>query len=233
MKTIERFFRFGQHKLAGVLHSPSLETTACVVTSHGFFSNKDSGKYKDIARGFCEKGMAVFRFDFRGFGESEGITEEITLTGRIQDLQAAMNLITEEGFKKIGIIGSSLGGYVSILTAAKDRRIKALATWATPIYLSELFSNKTVWKFQKFLNDMKNHDVTSSLRDIGCPIIIIHGSCDEQVPILHAKTMHRKAKQPKKLHIIKGADHRFTNTLHRRRAIELTLKWFKDYLGKS
>jgi len=226
----ERFVRFGQNQLAGVLHSPSLETSACAITCHGFLSNKDGSKYLNIAHSFCEEGLAVFRFDFRGCGESKGLLEETTLTGRIEDLRAALNFIEEQGFEKIGVMGSSLGGYVSILTAAKDKRIKALATWATPSYLNELFSWKTIGRFQKFLNDMEKYDITKSLREVKCPIIIIHGSLDDQVPLSHARVLYRNANEPKDIQVIEGADHRFTNTLYRKSAVELTLKWVKKYL---
>jgi len=55
----------------------------------------------------------------------------------------------------MGAMGSSLGGCISILTATKDKRIKALATWATPSYLSELFSKEITRRFQNFLDYVK------------------------------------------------------------------------------
>jgi dipeptidyl aminopeptidase/acylaminoacyl peptidase len=35
---------------------------------------------------------------------------------------------------------------------------------------------------------------------------------------------------PKEIHVIGGADHRFTDPAHRQRAIELSVDWFKKYL---
>ncbi len=230
-KMIEKPLRFNQGRLAGVLHLPKdRKVEACVITCHGLLSSKNSEKYLRVAQRFCGEVMAVFRFDFRGCGESYGRMEETTLTGRIEDLKAALELVAGMGFRRIGVMGSSLGGCVSILTAVEDKRIKALAVWATPSNLEETFSRETLGDFQKLLEDAKKYDVVKAVGVIGCPIIIIHGSLDTLVPTHHAKTLYENAKEPKSLHIIKGANHTFTNKNHREKAIELTLNWFKKHI---
>jgi len=226
----ERRVKFGRYELVGVLRLPTVETSVCAITCHGLISSKDSEKYATIAHVFGERGMAVFRFDFRGCGESKGMPKETTLTHRIEDLQAALDFVEGQGFKRVGVMGSSLGGCVAILTASEDERIKALATWATPAYLTGLFSEAIVQRFPRLLKDAKRYSITESLRRVNRPILIIHGSLDEQVPPSHAEAIYRAANEPKSLQIIEGADHAFTNPLHRGRAIGLTLEWFKKYL---
>jgi len=46
----------------------------------------------------------------------------------------------------------------------------------------------------------------------------------------HAKVLYENAKEPKDIQIIEGADHRLTDPIHRGRAVELTLEWFRKYL---
>ena len=226
----ENFVRFGEYGLAGVFHSPNEKTSACVITCHGLYSSKDSEKYVGIGRRFCGEGLAVLRFDFRGCGESGGLFEDTSLTGRIEDLKSALDFVEERGYESVGVMGSSLGGTVSILTAAKDRRVKALVTWATPCYLDELFRGEVIEGFEKLRQDVSKYDVVKAVKETHCPVMIVHGSLDEQVPLSHAEVLYDNANEPKDIQVIEGGDHRLTNLIHRRRAVELTLDWFKKYL---
>jgi len=50
------------------------------------------------------------------------------------------------------------------------------------------------------------------------------------VPVEHAYKLFKAAKEPKKLEVIKGANHRFSNIEHLNKVVELSLSWFKTYL---
>jgi dipeptidyl aminopeptidase/acylaminoacyl peptidase len=226
----KKFVRFGEYDLAGVLHSPADGASACIIACHGLFSSKDSEKYVDLAHRLCEENLAVLRFDFRGCGESGGKFEDTSLTGRMEDLESALDFVQEQGYESVGVMGSSLGGTVAVLVAAKDRRVKALVTWAAPCRLDELFRGEVIEGLEKLWRDAEEYDVVKAVKEIHCPILIVHGSLDEQVPLSHAKVLYENANKPKENHIIEGADHRLTDLIHRRRAVELTLEWFKKYL---
>jgi len=226
----EKNIRFGEHGLACVFHSPREEASTCVITCHGLYSSKDSEKYVNIARRFCGEGLAVLRFDFRGCGESGGRFEDTSLTGRMEDLEDALDFAQKQGYESVGVMGSSLGGTVAVLTAAKDRRIKALVTWAAPCRLDELFRREGIKGLEKLRQDVSKYNVAKTVKDIHCPILIGHGSLDKQVPLSHAEVLYKNANEPKNIQIIEDADHRLTNPSHRRRAVELTLDWFKKYL---
>ena len=226
----EKNVRFGEYGLAGVFHSPREEASICVITCHGLYSSKDSEKYVGIARRFCGEGLAVLRFDFRGCGESGGLFEDTSLTGRMEDLEGALDFVREQGCESIGVMGSSLGGTVAVLTAAKDRRVKALVTWATPCRLDELFRGEGIEGLEKLRQDVSKYDVVKAVKETHCPVLIVHGSLDEHVSLSHAEVLYENANEPKNIKIIEGADHRLTNPSHRRRAVELTLDWFRRYL---
>jgi pimeloyl-ACP methyl ester carboxylesterase len=200
-------------KLVGVFHPMKGEKKEgpCVITCHGLDSYKDSEKYIEIAKRFSNY-FSVFRFDFRGCGESEG--DKIKdLSNRIEDLRAAINLIKNQpSVANIGLFGSSMGGYLSILIAAEEK-IKAIVTWSAPYRLGDLKS-----------------DARDVIQDINCPIMIIHGDKDEIVPVLHARELYDRADEPKELKIIDGADHRFMDMSLRDKAIDISLEWFKRYL---
>ncbi len=226
----EKDVKFSKHSLAGVFHSPRKSTSTCIITCHGLCSNKDSEKYVNIAQRFCREGLSILRFDFRGCGESGGLFENTSITGRMEDFKDALDFVQEQGYDNTGIVGSSLGGTVGVLTAAKDRRVRALAIWATPCHLSELFQGEAFNGLVRLREDVSNHNVAKAIKEVHCPILITHGSLDEQVPLSHAKTLYKNANKPKSVRVIEGADHRFACIIHRRKAVELTVNWFKKYL---
>jgi len=229
----EKIVGFGEYGLAGVFHSPREEASTCVITCHGLYSSKDSEKYVGIARRFCREGLAVLRFDFSGCRESGGQFEETSLTGRTEDLEDALDFVQKQGYESVGVMGSSLGGTVAVLTAAKDKRVKALVTWATPCHLDDLFQVGVIKGLEKLRQDVSKYNVVKAVKEVRCPILIIHGSLDEQVPLSHAEVLYENANEPKNIQIIEGANHRLTDPSHRRRAVELTLDWFKKYLKRK
>jgi len=92
-------FSVGNQKLIGDLHLPEgfEGLFPCVITSHGYKSRRESEKYFQIGHRFPLEGIAVLRFDHRGAlgGESEGKFEDTTLTGRVEDLMAAIEFSTK------------------------------------------------------------------------------------------------------------------------------------------
>lgn len=61
-----------------------------VVMAHGFAGTKDSG-LDPYARRFAGAGLAVFAFDYRGFGDSEGLPRQtISMAGQAEDYRAAI-----------------------------------------------------------------------------------------------------------------------------------------------
>jgi fermentation-respiration switch protein FrsA (DUF1100 family) len=228
---------FSSHGQAvvGSLHLPDLEKPPCVIVSHGLFSNKDSEKYASIGNRFSRKGISLLRFDFRGCGESEGKLSESTVSERLEDLNMAIGFVRSNHriAPRIGLMGSSLGGYLSLIKAAGEEDIRAVVTWATPFTLFGLEEKREQGEMvslgERFFCDIKVHDLTSALgRVVNC--LVIHGDRDELVPVEQARIIYEHLNEPKKMEIIKGGDHRLTHPDHRQQAIELSLEWFKRYL---
>lgn len=215
MRRIEFFSQ--KRRLVGVFHQvKNKEKAPLVITCHGLESYKDSDKYLQIAERFTND-FSVFRFDFSGCGESEGDPIK-NLPNRIYDLMAAIDLMKKNPYvDRIGLLGSSMGGYLSIIAADKEN-ISAVVTWSAPYIIDD----ETLPSI-----DIDARDV---IKRIKSPILIIHGDKDEIVPLEHAIKLYNHANQPKELKIIKGADHRFLNPVNREEAINLSLEWFKRYL---
>ncbi len=68
------------------------------------------------------------------------------------------------------------------------------------------------------------------MKSLKCPLLIIHGDLDEQVPRHQAFVLYQNANQPKEIRMIEGADHAFTNLEKLNEVLVITLDWFKKYL---
>jgi uncharacterized protein len=221
--------------ICGVLHLPAREKPPCVITCHGLFSSKDTDKFLRIAETFTDRGIAVIRFDFSGCGESSGNIADTTVTGRLAELAAVVRFARQHELlgPRLGLLGSSLGGYVSLLYAARDTSVRALSVWATPISLPGLrksipAAELSVLK-EDFFSDAGRFDLAPLLPALHT-VLIIHGSRDEIVPHTHAEKIFQLAGSPKELVPIDAGDHSLTIPEDREQAAQKSVQWFQRYL---
>jgi dipeptidyl aminopeptidase/acylaminoacyl peptidase len=234
--TIEKVaFKSEGQWISGLLHIPAIEQPPCVIASHGLLSSKSSEKYIALGEKLSENGIAMLRFDFRGVGESDGRFEDDTVSRRIADLGSAINFMRSRRdlSERMGLVGSSLGGYVSLIRASMEKGIKAAVIWATPFHLDDLGKKKGDEEYplpaEAFFTDLPKHRLLPLLPKVS-NCLVIHGEKDETVPVDQAWEIFDGLGSPKEIHTVEDADHRLTNPAHRQRAIDLTLEWFKKYL---
>jgi dipeptidyl aminopeptidase/acylaminoacyl peptidase len=229
------FFKSEGNNISGILHLPEKKNPSCVIASHGLLSSKNSEKYIALGEQISREGMGMLRFDFRGIGESEGREEDNTISKKIADLSSAVDFIrTYPGLGNgIGLLGSSLGGFLSLIKASGDKEIRVVVIWATPLHLDDLGSKKQEEDYplppEAFFEDLPKHRLTPLLPKVS-NCLVIHGEEDELVPLDQALGIFYNLGVPKEIHVIGGADHRLTDPAHRQRAIELSVDWFKKYL---
>lgn len=114
-------------KLRGWIVPQGSDKTVLVL--HGYTSSKyDEDYIKPIIEILARNGFNVVAFDFRAHGESDG---EITTLGEkeTEDMIRIIDWLEKnkpELAKSIGVIGYSMGGAVSIMLAARDKRVKAI-----------------------------------------------------------------------------------------------------------
>ena len=206
-----------------------------MIASHGLLSSKESTKYIAIGERLSQAGMALLRFDFRGIGESEGRWEDDTVTRRIVDLRSAIAFVrSDERFRNhIGLLGSSLGGYVTLIVASSSKEIRASVIWATPFHLDGLELKQDVEGVpplaRAFFEDLPRHRLHPLLPEVA-NCMVIHGEADELVPVDQAWEIFHGLGSPKEIHVIEGADHRLTQPGHRQRAMDLSAEWFRKFL---
>lgn len=226
-------------QLRGVLHLPAVKSTAIVIGSHGLLSSSESPKQIELARRCNAFGIAYFRFDHRGCGQSQGDFAKVTsLTARSSDLLAAVRLMraNADTGNRIGLFGSSMGG-ATCLSAAGEARAKSLVTFAAPVRSRSI--NGAIHAphhpagTQSQLDKLDlEFDISEKLADIH-HVLIFHGETDTVVPYSNALEIYQKARKPKKLIRQSGGDHLMSNHAHQKEFIREAALWFKTHFELS
>ncbi len=105
-------------RIAAVLARPANLTDHVAVLCHGFLSHKNSASNVALTTLLIGRGIATFRFDCFGHGESDGPFAELTTTLAVGQVLAALRYVYDRGYRRLSLVGSSFGGLVSILAAA-------------------------------------------------------------------------------------------------------------------
>ena len=229
------FFSDG-FKLKGYLHLPAAKRPPVVIGSHGLYSSSSSPKQIALADQCNRFGIAYFRFDHRGCGNSEGKFEGVTsLEARCRDLIDAVSVIsgrTDIG-DRFGLFGSSMGGTVC-LSVANELGANTLVTFAAPIRSRILEKGLPISENSNssefFLDTRKRRfDISERLPEIS-NILIFHGEADDVVPFAHAEEIHKLVKKPKQLIKQKQGDHPMSNEAHQQVFIREASLWFRQGL---
>jgi pimeloyl-ACP methyl ester carboxylesterase len=238
--------------MVGVLHEPRRKADTIVIAVHGFMSSKDSLKIKHVCIALARHGVAAYRFDLSGNGDSEGRFEDATPEKMLQDLDAVIEHFRPR-YKKIILYGRSMGGWLSILTAAV-RKVDGVITCAAPMHWDERFEKNLAQEQreqlasvefttiphhtpygdfpltlrEQFITEVRSLHPLDLAKKITCPVLVIHGSKDELVPIADSEDLI-KALKKKELFLIGGAGHRMSKPEHLDAMTGKIVSWVKQF----
>lgn len=217
--------------ISGFHHFPEIESNKGIILCHGMQSNKKGCKVTHFAKYFSALGYHTLRFDFRYVGDSkEAKFEEITLSGEVEDLEAAVNYFKCNNINEITLIGSSLGGCVAAIFASRYN-INKLVTIAAPFLFDNLLKKwfneneledykKNGYKIQNqtkinsnFAEDALTYNFDEIFNKIKCSVLIIHGEKDTTVGIENSHYFFSKLSSPKEFFIIENGDHKLNDKL--------------------
>ncbi len=219
-------------RLAAIHYTRPGRPGPTLVICHGFTGSKEgSGRVLEMAEYLagCLK-LDCLAFDFAGHGKSQGKIEDMSLSGQIQDLQSVVDWCLETKKTPVLTLGRSFGGCTVICQAALDPAVQAVCSWAAPADPYSLLQGFVleyaetglitlgsqegqIQLKEDFFPDLAGFDIPDSAARISPrPVLLIHGQEDEVVPVHEARRIYEQAREPKELHIIPGADHRFAHT---------------------
>ncbi|MBA5865176.1 MAG: alpha/beta fold hydrolase [Nitrospira sp. CR1.3] len=243
------------HRVSAVL-STAPQATAVVILCHGFHSSKNSTTNKTLTRLLNERNLSTFRFDFFGQGESEGLFEDITVSLAIGQAMAAADFLAARGHRRIGLVGSSFGGLVGILTTARRADLSCLALKCPVVDFAEELrlefgpDEMTSWKATDTIPNllggservrMKYHLYEDCLRHVAyepaaritAPTLIVQGDGDEMVPLHQSRRLMEALRGPKRFDLLPGADHQFTRGEDFRAMTQAITDWLSVHLTPS
>lgn len=223
---------------------------AYVLFAHCFTCSKNLKVVANIARALTEEGIAVFRFDFTGLGESEGDFADTNFSSNINDLVAAADYMGKAYHQPDILVGHSLGGAAVLQAAHRIESCKALATIAAPSspeHVKKNFKPKLDEIEEKgearvtlagrdfqikkqFLDDLEESRMNSRIDNLDRALIIFHSPVDNTVGIDNAAHIFMKARHPKSFISLDDADHLLTDPEDSKYVGSMLATWAAKYV---
>lgn len=171
-----------------------------VVVFHGNGGHR--GTRLENLRWLVAQGHGALVLDYRGYGGSEGQPSE---PGLYADAEAAIGWLTARGFRDLVYFGESLGSGVAIEMATRHPP-RGLILEAP--FDSALAVGKLAYPFLPvglMMKDTFRSDL--AIDRVHAPLLVIHGTADEVIPIERGRRLFALANEPKRFVAIPGAGH--------------------------
>jgi pimeloyl-ACP methyl ester carboxylesterase len=206
-----------------------------VVFFHGYHSDMSGGKALALEALCRDNGYAFVRFDSFGHGESSGDVARGTIGRWVEDAVTVIDDLTEG---KLVLVGSSLGGWVALLAALERReRVAGLVGIAAApdctedlmwqkfsfeqrrtlmetgtLALDNCYEPDKPWHIHRALiEEGRNHLLMRDIIQLHCPVRLIHGQQDEDVPWQTALQLADSlASSDVEVSLVKGGGHRLS-----------------------
>jgi len=155
-------------------------------------------------------GVGVLIFDYRGYGESEGVPSEVGTYRDARAFRAWQRRHPLAGPTPVVYFGRSLGAAVATTLAAEDpptaliletpfASVRAMASVTLPVvgYLAGLLLRT-------------RYDTLGRIDQVHVPVLVLHGDADEVVPFEQGRAVFEAAREPKAFVTIPRAHHNDT-----------------------
>ncbi|MGZ3215918.1 alpha/beta hydrolase [Paracoccus sp. T5] len=205
-----------------------------VVFLGGFKSDMTGTKALHLQDWASRRGRAFLRFDYSGHGDSSGLFEEGSIGDWFDDARAAIEALTEGPQV---LVGSSMGGWISLLVArSMPQRVAGLVTVAA----APDFTERGFWAgfseaqrqvvmrdgrieipsdydprpyviTRRLIEDGRRHQVMDQPLPLPFPVRMLQGTADADVPMQWALDLLDHAQgHDMRLTLVKGANHSFS-----------------------
>ena len=188
---------------------PKIPARGGVVVLHGAGSCKEN--HHDFARAALGAGLAAVVFDQRGHGETAG-----PMDGRaLGDIAQMADLLRSRmGTHHLALRGSSMGGYLALLSAQPvgAEAVVAVCPAGADALRRGLAHNRLTFDadvpaLEAFLAAHDERQAMAELKNV--PVLLLHAEGDEQVPVEHSRELAELARAPgSRLIAVPGGHHR-------------------------
>ena len=214
----------------------------------GGYSSDMTGTKATALNNWTESnGINYLRFDYSGHGQSSGDLSKGTLSKWLCEAEFFFEKFKS---KKNIIIGSSMGGWIALLTALKNIDVNGLIGIASApdftkneweklseIEKEEFKSNGSILfpdddygdyeVFYEFVKDGFQHEILNDAIKITCPVRLLHGKLDKVIAYnVSEKIIEQLSTSDKSLTIIEDGDH----NLSRQEDLEILFTKIKELI---
>ncbi len=227
--------------------SPGQPGRCGLVWLGGFHSDMSGEKARAMHAAAEAAGRPFLRFDYFGHGESGGSFEDGTIGRWRSDALAGIDRLSEG---PVVLVGSSMGGWIALLAAlARPDRVRGLALVAP----APDFTEKLMWErfdeavrrqiletgawtrpsaydangyriTRRLIDEGRNWSILDAPIGIDCPVRILHGCKDADVPWSHSFQLVEKLAAADVIWtLVKDGDHRLSRSQDIARLIDVSL----------
>lgn len=203
------------------------------------FKSDMSGQKAEALYVHCKAtGRAFIRFDYGGHGASGGVFEEGTIGSWLADSLQVFDMLTQG---KMILVGSSMGGWIALLlsllrlqriagiigiaaapdfterliwnTASSEQKNQLMCDGFFPI--PDCYGGTPYPITRRLIEEGRQHLLLDAPINIPCPVYLLHGTKDEDVPLEIAQAL--VARLPNvKLTVVQDGGHRLSEPEHLR-----------------
>ena len=168
-----------------------------------------SHRLDNIAELHSRLGAAIFIFDYRGYGRSEGTPSE---EGTYRDAEAALAYLgsrQDVDARNLVLFGRSLGSTVAVELATRH---DVYAVVLESPFTSISAMAKRAYPFLPGIGVLARtkYDTLDKIKDVQVPVLVLHGDRDGVAPFDMGREIFEVANRPKRFYTIMGAGHNDT-----------------------
>jgi putative redox protein len=243
----------GQKLSARIDLPDNTQPVAYALFAHCFTCSKNIKAASHISRALTREGIAVFRFDFTGLGESEGEFGDTNFSSNVDDLVMAAEFMTHNYEGPKILIGHSLGGAAVLQAAARIPSSLAVITIAAPADPNHVslalgdskeiierrgeadveLAGRTFKIKKQFLDDLESVRMQQTIQNLKRALLIFHAPTDSVVGIDNAARIFKAAQHPKSFISLDQADHLLMDPRDSQYVGSLIAIWATKYIDAN
>lgn len=227
-----------------------------IIMSHGVLGDRNQGElFSGLADKLEDKGVVTVRFDFDGYGKSDGKLVNNSIKTEVNDLKSVIEYVKTLDYidtKQLNLVGFSMGGAATSLVAGElKNEIANVVLWAPAAVLVDdceagrLMDAKVdvnnlpdeipvmggQFKFGKaFFKDAIGLDIYGQAKQYTGPVLILQGDADKIVPMSYAEK-YKENYANSKLVIINKGEHVFAGE-PLQQVLKQTVDFFSEKIAK-
>ena len=180
------------------LHLPNPGAAVTVLYAHG--NAEDLGQLAPWLEEMRRAGFAVVGFDYRGYGMSTGAPP--SAVGAVHDMEAVYRWMVDTlrvPPSRIVLYGRSVGSGPATDLAARVP-VGGLVLESAFVSAFRVMTRVALLPFDRFPN-------LRHIRRVRAPVLVIHGTDDEVIPVSHGRRLYEAVAAPKQALWVEGAHH--------------------------